>query len=223
MRSFFLTYSNIVIAAATAANLVFHVLLILSYKKTKKLMPLCMGMIAFGLFYDGLIISFGNTLSGSEGLLSVLSRLRYISHGLFVPLIFPICAYTLTKNRKRIVTVWIITAVMIALGVASGFAAELELVNAAGVRRHAIADTTPAWADAVTYLLSFGSVIPLIVSGIIVWRKQKTPALFLSGFLMFAFSALPPATGNFDLIFSISIIGEVLMIVFMYFYQRNAV
>jgi hypothetical protein len=37
---------------------------------------------------------------------------------------------------------------------------------------------------------------------------------------MFAFSALGPATGNMDLIFFISMIGEVLMVLFFYLYSR---
>ncbi len=48
--------------------------------------------------------------------------------------------------------------------------------------------------------------------------KQKAPTLFLSGFLMFAFSALGPASGNFDLIFYISMYGEVLMALCFYLY-----
>ena len=54
------------------------------------------------------------------------------------------------------------------------------------------------------YMLSFGTVVPLMLVGIYVWIRQKTPHLFLSGFLMFFFSAVGPATGNTDLIFFIS-------------------
>ena len=39
--------------------------------------------------------------------------------------------------------------------------------------------------------------------------------LFLSGFLMFAFSALGPATGNSEYIFYISMYGELLMVIFL--------
>ena len=60
-----------------------------------------------------------------------------------------------------------------------------------------------------------------MIVGIVVWAKQKTPRLFLAGFLMFAFSALGPATGNFDLIFYISMYGEVLMVLFFYLYAQK--
>ena len=58
----------------------------------------------------------------------------------------------------------------------------------------------------ILLMLSYGTVVPLILVGIYVWIRQKTPALFLSGFLMFFFSAVGPATGNFDLIFFISML-----------------
>lgn len=220
MRDFFLAYSGIVITVVTILNLVICGLLIYSSVKNKKIMPLCMGLIAFGLFYDGLIISLGNKLSGNPGLLTGLSQVRYLCHGLFVPLIFPICAFALFKTKKLISIGWIIGVVLIALGIASGIATELELSTIAGVTRYTFAESTPAWANGITYLLSFGCVIPLIITGVIVWKKQKTPFLFLSGFLMFLFSALPPATGNTDLIFSISMLGEVSMVFFMLLYQR---
>ena len=57
--------------------------------------------------------------------------------------------------------------------------------------------------------------------GVIVWARQKTPTLFLSGFLMFAFSALGPATGNFDLIFYISMFGEICMALFFLLYAKR--
>ena len=70
-------------------------------------------------------------------------------------------------------------------------------------------------------MLSYGAVVPLILAGVVVWIKQKTPLLFLSGFLMFAFSALGPATGNFELIFYISMFGEVCMALCFLLYARR--
>jgi hypothetical protein len=92
--------------------------------------------------------------------------------------------------------------------------------HVAGIARYTSGEATPAWAGAVSGILSYGTVIPLILAGIAVWIRQKTPFLFLSGFLMFLFSALGPATGNFDLIFYISMYGEVLMVLFFYLYAR---
>ena len=97
----------------------------------------------------------------------------------------------------------------------------LELREIAGVKRYASGEATPKWADLISQVLSFGTVIPMILAGIIVWIKQKNPHLFLSGFLMFAFSALGPATGNTDLIFFISMFGELLMVFFLWLCARK--
>ena len=103
-------------------------------------------------------------------------------------------------------------------GFAQAIAIDLEMKTLGNVIRHVSAETSPAWAEAISSLLSFGTVIPVMIIGIYVWKKEKTPHLFLSGFLMFAFSALGPATGNFDLIFFISMIGEVFMVLFFYLF-----
>ena len=116
---------------------------------------------------------------------------------------------------------WVFTAVLIVLGIAEGFSVKLAPQHVANVVRYTSGDGTPAWAEAVSGLLSYGTVVPLIIAGVIVWIKQKTPALFLAGFLMFLFSALGPATGNFDLIFFISMFGEVFMALFFLIYARK--
>ena len=103
-------------------------------------------------------------------------------------------------------------------GLAESIFTVLEPATIAGVTRLKASASTPAWATAISNILSFGTVIPLMITGIIVWIKQKTPLLFLSGFFMFAFSALGPATGNTDLIFYISMFGEVLLVLFLYLY-----
>ena len=73
----------------------------------------------------------------------------------------------------------------------------------------------------ISKILSFGTVIPMMIAGVIVWIRQKTPLLFLSGFTMFLFSALGPATGNADLIFFISMFGELFMVLFLYLYANR--
>lgn len=191
MRDFFLANASWVVVVSAAVNLVFIIIFLKSYFKQKKPILLCMALLSFGLFYDGLIIFLGNTLNGS-GLFVPLSQIRFISHGGLIPLVFPICAYALTKSKKVITAVWIFTIVIIGLGLAEGFCTVLELREFAGIARYVSAEATPVWAGMVSRLLSFGTVIPLMAAGIAVWIKQKTPTLFLSGFLMFAFSALGP-------------------------------
>jgi uncharacterized membrane protein len=189
-------------------------------EKGKKPLHLLTGLVAFGLFYDALIIALGSRL-GESSLFMLLSRLRFVFHGALIPLLFAICAYALNFNKTWKTIVWIFTGILIVLGVAEGFATELNVQQVAGVLRCTSGEGTPAWAKAVSGLLSYGTVVPLIAAGVVVWIKQKTPALFLAGFLMFAFSALGPATGNFDLIFFISMFGEVCMALFFLIYAKQ--
>ena len=119
-----------------------------------------------------------------------------MAHGALILLLFPICAYALDLRGPWKTAVWILTGALMAVGMAEGFATALELREVAGLVRYASGDATPGWARVVSGVLSYGAVTPLIIAGIAVWIRQKTPLLFLSGFLMFAFSALGPASGN---------------------------
>ena len=188
--------------------------------KGKKTLHLLSGLVAFGLFYDALIIALGSRL-GENAVFMLLGRLRFVFHGALIPLLFVICAYALDFNKTWKTVVWVFTGIFIILGIAEGFATDLNVQQVAGVLRCTSGEGTPAWAKAVSGILSYGTVVPLIIAGIIVWIKQKTPALFLAGFLMFAFSALGPATGNFDLIFFISMFGEVCMALFFLVYASQ--
>ena len=216
MREFIISNCSAMIWGIVAIEAVFSLLLGIKYLKDRRLLTLCMLLIDIGLLLDALFIVLGAVVPG--GLPQAISRLRFISHGVLIPLIFPICGYGLKLGKKLMNAVWVLTAIVCVLGFAEGVAVDLELRQVGELLRHASADTTPAWADAVGSILSFGTVIPLMIVGIVAWIKQKTPHLFLSGFLMFAFSALGPATGNADLIFFISMIGEVLMVLFFYLY-----
>ena len=220
MRDLLLKSCPIMLWAIVAIHAAFITLIFVRYKTKKSPILLLSGLITFGLFYDALILALG-TVMPAGGALIALSRVRFVSHGALIPLIFAICAYALNFKGIWKKLVLIFTGVIVILGIAEGFAVDLELREIAGVVRYASSDNTPAWAEAVSSILSYGTVVPLIIAGIIAWIKQKTPSLFLSGFLMFAFSALGPATGNFDLIFYISMYGEILMALFFYLYARK--
>lgn len=219
MREFLLAACPVLLWCIVAFHVVFLFLLGKGQKKQTILFHLSW-FITFGLFYDALVLALGCFLPAES--LRAVSQARFISHGVLIPLIFPICAYALKWKGIPLRITWIFTAVLMALGAAEGACVQLEVREVAGIVRFASSDATPAWADAVSSILSYGTVIPLIIAGIFVWIKQKTPTLFLSGFLMFAFAALGPATGNFDLIFFISMFGEVLMVLFFYLYARHA-
>ena len=220
MRSFLLSACPVLVWVITLIHLVFLIVAFRQYVRTKKTLFLLSGLIVLGLFYDALILSLGSVLPEGN-LLRILSRLRFVFHGALIPLIFPICAYALDFNKTWRTIAWVFTGILIVLGIAEGFATDLSLQKVAGILRYTSGEGTPAWAGAVSGMLSYGTVVPLIIAGIIVWIRQKTPALFLAGFLMFLFSALGPATGNFDLIFFISMFGEVCMALFFLVYAKK--
>ena len=195
-------------------ELVFTVLLFSRYAKTKNIIFLLSGLICVGLTYDALALALGTVMTAGHILLAI-SRLRYVFHGGLIPLIFAICAYALDFKKGWKLAVWVLTGVLIVLGVADGCIRVLGPTTVAGVCRYASV-SAPAWAEIVNSLLTFGTVIPMMIAGIVAWVKQKTPHLFLSAFLMFAFSGLGAAC--LELMFYISMYGELLMALFLYLY-----
>ena len=219
MRDLLIENCSLVIWIIVAIEAILGVSLAAAYKKDRRPIIICMILVDFGLLVDALLINLGGFFDG--GLPEPVSRLRFILHGMLIPLLFPICGYSLKLKRKVMSVIWALTAVVMVLGLAEGMSITLELIQIGDVVRHNSADSSPAWAETIRSFLSFGTVIPLIIVGIAVWIKQKTPTPFLSGFLMFIFAALGPATGNLDLLFVITMIGEVLMILFFMLYVRS--
>ena len=220
MRDFFLTNGPTLVWVITALHLLFTILAFSRFGRTKEPLYLLIGCVAFGLFYDALVQALGGAL-GEGSLLAWLSRFRFVFHGALIPLLFPICAYGLNFKKPWKMAVWILTAIVIVLGVAEGFATDLVTEKMAGILRYKSGDGTPDWARGVSYLLAFGTIIPVILAGIAAWIRQKTPLLLLAGVLMFAFAALGPATGNMDLNFLITMIGEVFLALFFLLYARR--
>ena len=198
----------------SGVHVVFMALIFRKYAKSKQIIFLLSGLIAFGLFYDALILALGSFMREGAMLLA-MSRMRYVLHGTLIPLIFAICAYALDFKGLWLKGAWVLTGILMVLGIADGCVRTIGVETVAGICRYASV-TAPAWADIVNSLLTFGTVIPMMIVGIVVWVKQKTPHLFLSAFLMFAFSGLGAAC--LELMFYISMYGEVLMTVFLYLY-----
>lgn len=198
-------------------ELVFTVLLFSRYAKTKNLIFLLSGLICVGLTYDALALALGTVMEDSPVLLAI-SRLRYVFHGGLIPLIFAICAYALDFKGVWKAAAWVLTGVLMVLGIADGCIREIGVQTVAGVCRY-VSVSAPVWADIVNSLLTFGTVIPMMIAGVVVWVKQKTPHLFLSAFLMFLFSGLGAAC--LELMFYISMYGELLMALFLYFYAAH--
>ena len=219
MRNFLLANGPVLASILAALELIFGGILLAMFVKNKKPILLCMALVSLALCYDAAVLALGALLP--EGVLRPLSRLRFVFHGLFIPLLLPICADALRWSKKAKTAVWIVTAVLMVCGAVSGGLTKLEPSSVAGITRFLSGAGTPAPAERFTRVLSYGTVVPLIAAGIVVWIRRKNPALFLAGFLMFAFSALGPATGNFDLIFLIGMFGEVLMVLFFLVFGRT--
>ena len=214
MRDFLMASCVPALWIISAFHIVFMVLLFRKFAATKNILFLLSGILTFGLFYDAAILALGSVMQ--EGaLLMGLSRMRYVLHGMLIPLIFALCAYALNAKGFWLKAIWVLTSVLMALGIADGCVRTIGVETVAGVCRYASV-TAPAWAEIVNSLLTFGTVIPLMIVGIVVWVKQKTPHLFLAGFLMFAFSGLGAAC--LELMFYISMYGEVLMALFFFLY-----
>lgn len=221
MRQFLLTSCPVLLWVIAALQLLMLLYFVRRCRKTKNMLFLLSGLLTMGLLYDSLILALGGILSPGN-LLKGLSQVRYISHGGLIPLLLPISAYALNMKKLGKGIVWVIAFVLIALGIASGFVTK-TVVETVGVVRYASDKAlTPQWATTLsTTVLAYGMVIPLILAGLLAWIKQKTPLLFLSGLLMFVFAALGPATGNFDLIFFISMFGELCMVLFLLLYAKR--
>lgn len=198
----------------TVIELIFTVMLFSRYVKSRNIIFLLSGMICIGLTYDALALALGSFMT--EGLiLLAISRMRYVFHGGLIPLIFAICAYALNFKGIWKAAVWVLTGVLIVLGIADGCIRQIGVETVADICRYKSV-WAPAWAEIVNSLLTFGTVIPMMIAGIVAWIKQKTPYLFLSAFLMFLFSGLGAAC--LELMFYISMYGELLMALFLYFY-----
>ncbi len=66
--------------------------------KTASPLVLCMAAVGAGLLYDAVMIALGAVWEGPVHL--AFSQLRFVSHGVLIPLLFPICAYALGAGRK---------------------------------------------------------------------------------------------------------------------------
>ena len=218
MRDFLIKICPIAIWGIVVGEIVIAALLFgLSAKEHSKIARWA-GILTLGLILDAAIIGLGSLLTPEA--LQTVSPVRFIAHGLLIPLLFPIMGYSLNFKKFLMFIVWSFTLALMVLGVLQAVKTPLVTETIANVTRMKAGEGTPKWADAISRVLSFGTVIPMMIVGVIVWIKEKTPHLFLAGFLMFVFSALGPATGNTDLIFFISMFGEILMVLFLYLYAR---
>ena len=184
--------------------------------------PFLTGILCIGLFYDSLILASGCFLQYGT-LFHHLSQLRYILHCTLIPLLFPILAYSLTENKKVVKITWIITVIIMVMGLIGGIMVVTEPRTVGVIRRYASSDRTGKFSNTLTSLLDTVPVYIMIGVGIYLWIKKKNPNMFFAGFFMLLFTLLgiflgkdPSGDRSQSLMFYISMYGEALMVFFLW-------
>ncbi|MBR4461551.1 MAG: hypothetical protein IKS51_03110 [Erysipelotrichaceae bacterium] len=190
-------------------------------------LPLLTGILCVGLFYDSLILSCGCFLQYGT-LFHHLSQMRYILHCTLIPLLFPICAYSLTENKKVIRIVWVLSVIIMILGFAGGLMVITEPRTVGLIKRYATSDFTGKFSSTLTSLLDTVPVFIMIGIGVYLWIRKKNSNMFLSGFFMLLFTLIgiflgkdPSGDRSQSLMFYISMYGEALMVFFLWRFIRK--
>lgn len=213
VRQFLINNGFIIVAAITAFELLMFLLLLAVHKKRKAGIALIMAFMALGLVLDGVAMLSGTLLKQGD-ILYWINKGRYFLHGIMVPLMFTISLYALDPLKGGKILAWIITFILMGAGVAMAYFTEIEPVEFAGIIRYTQSDLTPKWAQIVDRVMTIGGVVPVILAGIFLLKKEGNISMLLAAIMMFVFSALGPITKNMDLNFMISMFGEALMMLF---------
>lgn len=200
-----------VIAVLELALTVFS---IVRFVKTKSIVTIVIAVLSLGLFYDAFVIGLGGFVDPS--LAPFASRLRFVAHGVLIPLLFPISSLSLDLKKPWKYVVYGVTLALMIAGLMESIFTPLGVESIAGILRYAgIKEETPKWCSAITSVLNMGTVFPLIGVGIYLWIKQKNCFLTLSGIFMLFFSVIAMIIGAKEYMFFMSMFGEILMILFM--------
>lgn len=195
-------------------------------QKTNRI-PLLTALLCVGLFYDALILASGTFMQFSA-VFRILSQFRYILHLVMIPLLFPLCTYSLTDKEKVIRIIWILTVIIMALGLYAGITMKTEPRTVGTLNRYAQSDDNSALTGFLTQFLDIVPVFVMIFIGIYLYFKKKNPHLFFAGFFMLLFTLLgiflgkdPAGDRTQSLMFYISMFGESFMVFFLYQFMRK--
>ncbi len=200
------------------------------YRKDKeKSIPLVVGIICIGLFYDALILALGVFLKPGSAF-QILSQFRYILHLTLIPLLFPVIAMSLGLKGKLLKAVWAVTAAVIVLGLVAGCLVATESRTVGAVTRYAQADGTPGWVDGIMQFLDIFPVFLMIGAGIFILIRRRNPHMLLAGAFMLLFTMLgiflgkdPGGDKTKSLMFFISMFGEAFMVFFLYRFSKREI
>lgn len=217
MMKIILQIGWILILIMAIAELVVFFGLLRKYLFSKKHVCLYMMFLTLALFYEAAVVGIGRFL-GESTLLMILSRIRFVLHGLVMPLMLPVCAYALEMKDSGKRVVWIITLICIIAATVAGAFTGLEVTETAGTLRYAASAATPLWVSMINKYMSLGMAAVLIITGIAMIFKARTLWLFLAGAAVGGACYLGLFTGNDDLLFMIMIAGNLLMSLFFLLY-----
>lgn len=218
-RDFFEAICLPSIIICTVLYVVIFILSIREYLKIKRLVFILLLIQCVGFVYDGLIMLIGYSMSDS--VLKGFNIVRYILHGILVPILIAFTGYALQFRRDKLYINWVITIIFIILGVAAAACTKLEIQEFGNIKRCGQHDDTPSWVGSVDTVMNIGSVIYMLIAGIILFIIKREFFYFLSGLFMLIFSAIGPASGNADLNFLLSVYGEILMIIFLFVFFKK--
>ena len=160
----------------------------------------------------------------SEVILLFFNRLRFIFHGLLVPLLIIFSAYALNVIGKYFYIHLSINIILSLIGVIIGIITKLKIVEDTVLKRCNFSEDASKFDLIMINIMNIGCVLYMIVVGVLLFIKKKEYFFFLSGFFMLLFSAIGPAVGMSELNYILSIYGEILMIIFLYlFFKKNVV
>ena len=111
MRSLLLNICPPAIWAIVICESVIAALLFNRWQKTKQPLSLLTFLVSAGLILDALIIGLGSWIR--PDVLKTISPVRFIAHGVLIPLLFPICGYALDLKKSVMRVLWTVTALLL--------------------------------------------------------------------------------------------------------------
>lgn len=168
-------------------------------------------IVTAGLVWDNGVIGIGKYM-GEGDLLEGLNVARFWVHALATPLLLLVSFDLIRKagspwtSRPAAWGAWLFTAALIVLEVVTEtLPLKLQPSMEYGALRYVSSESGGPPLMVILIL------IPLLTAGIIVWRRKKTPLLFIGTVLMAAGSAIPipiessAATNVFELLLLLSL------------------
>lgn len=213
MRDFVMRHAPSIATVIAALETVMCAALWLSFHGGHGVAVGCLAALCTGLAFDSLVLCLGHLLP--ESVLLPLSHARFAASGIVVPLLLPICFYAIGWEGARMQAVWGATAPLMVLGLVASCRQRLRVVDVAGITRHTTDEATPTWSRVVNAVLPATMVLPLVILGLAMLVSGEGALLLLAGLSMAGFASSALATGNVDLTFVASMVGEVLMVGFL--------